>query len=719
MPAFLRGWRGPVVIALALLLVLGLGVGAVLGVQHFRSATSTSTPVVSVLSSRPDAVSGGSALIGVTTGSPGSDQTVRMTVNGVDQSDRLQPGPAGMQGVVDHLVAGRNTVRVTAKGGSATEQVLVNHPSSGPVFAGKRAPGFRCETTRFRSSAKVPLGPALDASCSIAPQVGYVYRSAKTGRFAPLRGAALSDAAQRPADLAQADLPDGQQVPFIVRVETRSIDRGIAETAMLADPSEPVVTAAHWNHKLVYTFGGSCGPGNTQGTRTVGILSPGLLAQGFALASNSLNAMEQNCNEVVAAEAFAMTREQFIKFHGLPTYTMGLGCSGGATQAYGIADNYPGLLDGLVVGCSVADLASDEAQLLFDARLLDDLDRRHPELLDATALEAVAGVGSLSRLAALSRQADILDPVANLSPSVPAQKRYDAKTNPGGVRGSVWDQSPLVYRTLGSPPRAAGPLDNVGVQYGLAAFQSKAIDFTTFLELNRLIGGRDLDFRPTTSRTVGSRRGTDRAYATGRVLSGGALANIPIIDYRSVAYRDGLDPTVALDMRVQSFIVQNRLIEQTGNSGNLVLLTDAGQGRFDLERGVVADAIAQMDRWITKIKSSGGRDQLDVTVAKPADLVDACYDRSRNKISEPQTLSGPTTCNTLYPVSLTPRMAAGAPVSGNVVRCTLKRIDPLDYKPAISVKQAARLAAVFPRGVCNWRSPGIGQRRPTGAWTSY
>ena len=110
-------------------------------------------------------------------------------------------------------------------------------------------------------------------------------------------------------------------------------------------------------------------------------MSPNLLSQGYALASNSLNAFEQNCNDVLAAEAFAMTREHVIEEFGAPAYTMGIGCSGGAAQAYQIADNYPGLLDGIVVGCSLADLGFDVGQLVYDARLLHSYLQRHPGVL--------------------------------------------------------------------------------------------------------------------------------------------------------------------------------------------------------------------------------------------------------------------------------------------------------------------------------------------------
>ena len=47
-----------------------------------------------------------------------------------------------------------------------------------------------------------------------------------------------------------------------------------------------------------------------------------------------------------------MVKERFIEAYGPPLFTIGWGSSGGSHQQFGIADNYPGLLDALVVGSS-------------------------------------------------------------------------------------------------------------------------------------------------------------------------------------------------------------------------------------------------------------------------------------------------------------------------------------------------------------------------------
>ena len=66
--------------------------------------------------------------------------------------------------------------------------------------------------------------------------------------------------------------------------------------------------------------------------------------------SSTLNNNSNNCNDVIAAESMMAAKERFIEAYGPPRYTVGFGFSGGALQQHMIAENYPGLLDGLVPG---------------------------------------------------------------------------------------------------------------------------------------------------------------------------------------------------------------------------------------------------------------------------------------------------------------------------------------------------------------------------------
>ena len=50
----------------------------------------------------------------------------------------------------------------------------------------------------------------------------------------------------------------------------------------------------------------------------------------------------------LAGETAMMTKERFVERYGVPTYTVGLGGSGGAIQQYILAQNHPGVLDALL-----------------------------------------------------------------------------------------------------------------------------------------------------------------------------------------------------------------------------------------------------------------------------------------------------------------------------------------------------------------------------------
>jgi hypothetical protein len=110
----------------------------------------------------------------------------------------------------------------------------------------------------------------------------------------------------------------------------------------------------------VYAFGGGCGAAFRQGRNTNNVLTnrdaaPDALDFGYAMASSSLNVLGNNCNDVTSAETAAMVKEYFIKQFGVPRHTIGAGGSGGSMQQHLIAQNYPGLLDGLLTGYSFAD----------------------------------------------------------------------------------------------------------------------------------------------------------------------------------------------------------------------------------------------------------------------------------------------------------------------------------------------------------------------------
>jgi hypothetical protein len=80
-------------------------------------------------------------------------------------------------------------------------------------------------------------------------------------------------------------------VPYIVRFERGTMDRGIYDIAVLADPNQPWTpwaSQSSWNHKLVLPFGQSTAPYHKQSTPTT-VLDDNALSRGFMVADNSLN----------------------------------------------------------------------------------------------------------------------------------------------------------------------------------------------------------------------------------------------------------------------------------------------------------------------------------------------------------------------------------------------------------------------------------------------
>ena len=705
-----RGWRRHLeLVLLCLVMTVGLAPAAA-GAERRLD--------VEVVSSRADAVSGGDALVRVVPSSGVAPGQVRVSVDGEDVTGDFRVRGGNLVGLVDGLDPGTHEITAAAPGARTGSLEIEAHPGEGPVLAGPHEEPFACETEEFFTVTGERLGAPTDANCSVRTRIDYVYR-ATDGAFRR-----LPEGQNRPADLTWTTTLDGERVPYIVRVQTGTVNRGIYELALLHDPaSGPAPDAfSPSGDGLVYTLGGGCRGGwYRQGNGTGGVLVHSMLSRGLAVASNSLNVFGLNCNDLLATETLSMTREEYIETYGPPRYTIGWGCSGGSYQAHQIADNYPGLLDGIVAGCSFPDVGFGTSQMLADSRLLHHyFTATDPGGFTQAQRQAVAGFGVPDALASMSDGANRLDPDAEFDDSVPPAWRYDAIANPDGARATIWDHTRNAYGVDDGTGFALRPLDNVGVQYGLSAVQDGTITIEQFLDLNEGIGGFDIDAEPTTERMAADPRARRAAYATGRMLDGGAgLGDIPIVDYR--AYTDDLSYG-DIHMRYQSFSTTDRLIEANGDDDNRVMLVeDDTRGLFDSESPVLTEALEQMDRWIRAVqRDRSGRDAHDVVVgAKPRGLVDACWTPDGRKIAEPQTYAGDTRCNALYPSFASPRIVAGGPVASDVITCRLRPLDRADYPGTITNAQWQRLSTIFPGGVCDWSRPGVDESGVAGTWLFF
>jgi Tannase-like family of unknown function (DUF6351) len=727
--------------------LIALFCGAVLAATAAATSARADNDIhITTLSSRPDTVSGGNVLVRVDF--PPGMSTVNVLLNGQAVTAAFRPvgGRGSIMGLVSGLRLGKNTL--TAQGGNRNERghsrsvTLTNYPTTGPIISGPHEEPFFCMTQNFNvppgTTAQPTLGPALDGDCSVATRVDYVYVSTTRNADGTALFKPLPTTSGYPGDLATTVTSEGRIVPYIVRVETGTIDRGIYQTAILHDPMKegtptPFSPPAAWNHRLVYTFGGGCVGGWYIQGRTlgnsgrIGILEDLMLSQGYGMAANSLNVFGNNCADLLAAESMMMTRERFIENFGPVDFTIGYGCSGGSEAQHPISDEYPGLIDGVIVGCSFPEVTAAMINNITDADLFFNYLKNHSELAWSNAqILAATGYPTVTTLATIGpgNAVRVKAQGGVCNAAIPANMIYDRTTNPKGVRCDIYDHMVNVFGRDPATGFARRPIDNVGVQYGLQALNAGAIDKQHFLDLNKSIGGYDNDGNYVATRTVGDVTAVRAAYSSGRITYGGlGMRHTPIIDYRG--YVDQPENGNETHSRFHSFSMRQRLIDANGNFDNQVMLVESGfgpSGLFGDNSPVLSHALTQMDEWLTNIKADHSEVPLEVKIArdKPGDLTDACFTNNGTvKIAQEQVYQGNTTCNQLYPAFSTPRMVAGEPLENDVLKCRLKPLDRRDYKVTFTAAEWAELREIFPTGVCNYDKPGVGQEPTDGVWQFF
>ncbi|GLY69681.1 hypothetical protein Atai01_63000 [Amycolatopsis taiwanensis] len=663
-------------------------------------------PIVisSVSNPRPDLVSGGQVLVRV---DPSGRSGVRVTANGQDVTSAFHRQPDGsLLGLVTGLHVGSNdiTAAPAGHGGSATLKV-VDHPGTGPVFSGPQQQPFFCETQAYG------LPPAQQPLCSAPTQVSYQYRTT-AGTFA-----ALADPAARPADLATATV-GGRKVPYIVRIERGTIDRAVYEIAALHDGSapSPFTPDSSWNQKLVYTFGGGCNAGYHQGATTGGVLNDLFLSQGYAVASSSLNVLDNNCSPIISAEAAMMVKEHFVETYGPVLHTIGWGGSGGAIQQYDIAESYPGIVDGIIPGISFPDPLTTGGPV-SDCRLLNRYFAGPGASFTPAQRLAVSGYHDygtcISWDATFASRATATD---SCNAAIPVSARWDPVTNPGGVKCNSNEQ---LVNQLGRDPQTGfvrSPLDSTGIQYGLQALKDGQITPAQFVDLNAGIGGLDYTGKPVPQRSAADPVALAASYADDILNSASeGLRTTPIIDQRTDLDLAGFGNDIHTSE--WSFTMRQRLLDANGTAGNQVIIENA-PAQAGLASAYELDA---MDRWLTAIEADTSHRPLSAKVLahRPADLADGCYLPSGQRVQQPLTVPSSGQCGALYPVAANPRLVAGENLAMDVLKCRLKPLNFHDYPVTFTDEEKQRLAATFANGVCDYGKRGVGARKPLGTWRSY
>ncbi len=689
---------------------------------------------ISTLSTKPWLVTNNNVLVEVSLDPSIASMPISVTLNGEDvSSEFVNVSSTKRQALLKNLPLGDSVIGASSASAELSEQLAVtNYPRSGPIISGPHQTPYVCQTEEFETVGGSNLGPALNGNCQITSIVEYVYLATGEEGFKPFD----VDAPELPEDIAFLD-GDTKTTPFVVRVETGSVNRSIYEIAMLIDPSStslsPWRKSRLWNDKLVYTHGGGCRSGwYQQGRVTGGVLNQGLLEQGYALASSTLNVFGQNCNDLLASETHIMLKELFIETYGVPTYTLATGASGGSYQSHQTADNYPGVFDGIIVGLSFPDVTSATIFTLADARLLHNyFTQVNPEGFNVDQQLAVAGFREHGSIANLSRGAARLDPLleegvapeeqgGEVSSDTLRSQLYSAD-NPNGIRATVYDHTVNVYGKLEGSNIALRPLDNEGIQYGLAALNTGTISIRQFLDLNRDIGGFDRDMNHVKERHRADPMATKKAVESGRILFGGAgLAATPIIDYRS--YLDDREEG-DIHMLVHQFSTRARLQKANGHALNQVMQV-GGQWGYTQDAPDLGNLFRAMDSWLTALQqdTSDSPKAEKVLRAKPPELVDSCWDNTgeeRVLLKQPLRFDGSDTCAELYPAFPTPRQVAGAPLANQIVSCQLKPISSTDYAVEFTAEEWLELAAVFPAGVCDWRRTVDNGYYHQGTWLSF
>jgi hypothetical protein len=667
------------------------------------AASGAGSVSVEVLSGRADSVSGGDALVGVS----GAPAGARVVAAGVDVTDAFAPRGETLVGLVDGLPVGASEIVVTTKNGKAEASVdVVNHPSAGPVFSGLQHP-------MYCTAAGSPwnLGP-VDEDCHVAAAVvSYRYRTT-AGQFA-----AYPTDGSTPADVASTTTSDGATVPYIVRIERGTINRGVYEIAMLHQPgsAEPTPYAASpgWNGKLAYTFGGGCGVGYWQGSSTGGVENDLLLSRGYAVASSTLNVFSQNCNDVTSAETAMMVKEHVIEKLGPVAYTVGLGGSAGTMQQLLLANNYPGILDGVLGEIGYPDERTTTIGG-HDCRGLQNF-WNTPAGAGWTDAQKLAVTGhALTRTCRGFLNFDAVDdPNRGCNNAIPVGDRW-SPANPDGLRCTIADMVKNVYGVDEQGRGLRVEPDNVGVQYGLTALREGAITTEQFLTLNENVGGMDIDGNRTAARSVASLEAIERAYATGRInMMTGGLTSIPVIEIRR--YRD-LEGD--FHERYRSVIIRERMLAAHGNADTHVNWTSPNVPA--LSDAMRAQALDQLEQWLDNIVAAGGIDDRARTVAaRPDGLVDGCFDNAGAFIAEEMNYEDPTTaCNTLFPYHSQPRAEAGMPLTAEVLKCELTAPVRANYA-GMTDAEWQRFTAAFPEGVCDWSQPSQGYAELEGTWLDF
>ncbi len=727
-------------------------------------------PTIKTLSNRADMISGSDALVEIVLPFGVAIEALRVDVGGRDMTSQFAVRPSASNrivGLVTGLASGDNVVTARAAGATST-LTINNHVIGGPVYSGAQILPWVCATPVAQpESGNTPATNAsglstnaVDPQCNIATEFKLWYKTTSANCVASLpdpNPPTLPPAnpcfkpydpnAAKPADLATTTTDAGVTLPYIVRVERGTINRGILDIAVLYDPTAaawtPTAPQAQWNRKVVYTFGASTGQPRRQYRSEQTWTDNDALSRGFMVVDNSLTDSLYNSNRVLMTETLMMMKEHIVDAYGEIKYLAGNGCSGGSIQQNTAVTIYPGLLDGIQVACDYPDsittgLEVGDCVLLVNfytspqwAALMTGFTQAqinakktaingHLDQLGCHSWNNSFGnankPGNYIPRVVLNANGDMaLQPGAlpRNNCQLPAALVYDALTNPAGQRCTDPDAAKQVWGLAPGTTRANLTYDNVGIQYGLGALKSGAISSEEFVTLNENIGGSSVDNLLMPARSAADAAALPIAYRAGIVSNGQNLGKVAIIDQR------GYDEQ-GIHYIWRSFSERDRLDLDAGGHGNQVIWRYGTSLLAPAASGLTLMSLLQMDLWLTALNTNvpkaainDTRTQAQVVTAKPATAFDFCYLTSDTTFSTKVTNQATCDADARLAIHASPRQVAGGARTENILKCQLKPLATADYAPAtVTAGQLARLQTVFGFGVCDWSKPSVGQQAP-------
>ena len=216
-------------------------------------------------SNRADLISGGDALVEVKLPRSVPMDRVRLTLDGSDVGAGFAANACArtLRGVLGGLRVGDNRFEarsaVHGHGRHSASLTITNQPRGGPLLLSTQTQPWICATpapvapvgSTPGSNASGLSTTAVDAQCNIATEYKFFYRTTAATCSTALPDPSPPAVASptncfkpyapgiTPPDLAMTTTSDGLTVPFIVRIERGTLNRGIYGIVVLFDPSKP------------------------------------------------------------------------------------------------------------------------------------------------------------------------------------------------------------------------------------------------------------------------------------------------------------------------------------------------------------------------------------------------------------------------------------------------------------------------------------------------